>query len=67
MKAILSHTSRRWGYDGWALRVRGAKAPLGWSMCTTRREARDLRRERDPLFRDLEVVKVRAVLEVVGS
>jgi len=66
MKAILSHTSRRWGYDGWALRVRGAKAPLDWSMCTTRQEARDLRSERIDMLKDLEVVKVRVSVEVVG-
>lgn len=30
MKAILSHSSRRFGFDGWALRVRGALKPLGW-------------------------------------
>ena len=43
MKGFLRHRSRRWGYDGWALRMRGASRPLFWSVCTTRREARDLR------------------------
>lgn len=65
MKAILSHGSRRFGYSGWALRIRGASKPLAWSMCTTRAEARELREERRSMFNDLEVVKVRTVVEVV--
>lgn len=62
--------SRRFGYDGWALRVRGAKSPLDWSASTTREEARgvlrDLR-ERDIAWQtmDIEIVKVRIRVEVV--
>ena len=45
MKSFLDHRSKRWGYDGWALRVRDAACPILWTVCTTREEARELRRE----------------------
>lgn len=71
MKRLLQGRSRRQGHDGWALMVRGAKRPMAHTVCTTREEARDLRREppyceRD-LFERLEVVKVRITVEVVGG
>lgn len=63
MKRILDHTSNRWGYDGWALKVIGSDEPMAWSMCTTRKECRELKRdiegEMPDLFRRLEVVKVK--------
>lgn len=62
MKQFLQHRSNRFGYDGWALKVVGAKRPWRWTVCTTRQEARELKLEleaQDPdLFRRLEVVKV---------
>lgn len=51
MKRYLRHRSRRWGYDGWALRIVGAPLPLEWTVCTNRAETRELKREleeRDP-------------------
>lgn len=65
MKNMLQGRSRRWGFDGWALRVRDAATPLAWSVCTTRRECRELRDERQDLADNFEVVKVRIRLEVV--
>ena len=65
MRDLLEHRSRRWGYDGWALRMRGLTTPLSWSVCTTREEARALRVERSDLADDFEVVKVRIKVEVV--
>ena len=65
MKAFLDHHSRRSGFDGWALRVRGATSPIPWTVSTTREEARDLRREQGNLLRDTEIVKVRIVVEAV--
>ena len=71
MQGFLKHTSRRWGYDGWALKVKGASSPLIWTTSTTRREARELRPEverldlADSALRELEVVKVRIKVEVV--
>lgn len=64
-KAFLGQRSRRFGYDGWALRIREAKKPMDWTTCTTRREARELRKERNDLFdRRAEIVKVRITVEV---
>ena len=65
MRDLLQHRSRRWAYDGWALRMRGVSAPLSWSLCTTRQECRELRDQRSDLADDFEVVKVRIKLEVV--
>lgn len=70
MKGIGRHTSRRWGYDGWALRVRGAEQPLTWTWSTTRRECREVLKEArdEDLFVScqVEIVKVRQKLEVVS-
>lgn len=60
--------ARRWRYDGWAVLIRGAKAPLGWTLCTTRDECRRLMHERWTLTGmkgDADVVKVKINLEVV--
>jgi len=65
VKAFLDHHSRRCGFDGWALRVRGTKSPIPWTVSTTRKEARELRREQGNLLRDTEVVKVRISVEAV--
>lgn len=69
MKRFLQEfCSRRWGHDGWALRLKGTREPLDWSACTTREEARELRREMFPeldFWDRTEVVKVRIKLEVV--
>jgi len=69
MKQMLKHRNRRWGYDGWALRIKGAPCPLDWSACTTRAEARQLRKESFPeldFFDRTEVVKIRIKVEVVA-
>lgn len=60
--------SRRYGIAGWALRIKGARSPLAWTFCTTRQEARELRREEFPdrdFWSKTEVVKVtNLILEV---
>jgi hypothetical protein len=69
MKRFLDHRSKRWGFDGWAIRIKGAMSPLDWSVCTTRQEARDLRKEALPerdLFTRSEIVKVRISVEVLS-
>lgn len=66
MKSYLQHRARRWGYDGWALRVKGAPSPMLWTVSTTRAEVRALRKERADLFlKDAEIVKVKVSVEVV--
>lgn len=66
---VINGRSRRWGYDGWALRVIGAMRPIEVTTVTTREEARELRRqwqaEHPDLFQRLEVVKVRITVEAV--
>lgn len=70
MKGILEHASGRHGYDGWGLRRAGEARVYRWSICTTRQEARDLKKKRESvspdLFRRLEVVKVKLKVEVTG-
>ena len=68
MKRFLNARSRRWGYDGWALKSKKASRPMDWSVCTTREEARELRDEvfnEEPFFTDvqIEIVKVRLIVE----
>lgn len=66
MKSFLSHRSKRWGYDGWALMIHGATKPLEWTVCTTRAEVRALRQSHSDLFLDrAEIVKVKISVEVV--
>lgn len=69
MKQILDHCSPRYGHDGWALRVRGRVSVMRWTMCTTRREARELKHEMEAqdrdLFDQLEVVKVEVDVKVI--
>ena len=68
MKCFLfEHRARRTGYDGWALRFKGWDAPIAWTVCTTREEARELRRERGNLLHDTEIVKVRISVEAIGQ
>lgn len=66
MKGFLRHGSRRFGYDGWALKVPGAAKPMAHTVSTTREEVREIRREmvRQDLFHRFDVVKVRIKLEV---
>jgi hypothetical protein len=66
MKEFLRHRSRRFGYDGWALKMPGATRAMDWTVCTTRAECRELRTRRgDLLDRKAEIVKVRISVEVV--
>jgi len=66
VKSFLSHKSRRWGYDGWALLYPGATHVIQWTVCTTRAECRALRKSRDDLFLDgAEIVKIKISVEVV--
>jgi hypothetical protein len=69
MKGYLQHRSRRFDFDGWAARVRGADRPLEWTTCTTRAELRELIAARRDLLpsADFELVKVRVRLEVVDG
>ncbi|MBU0539347.1 MAG: hypothetical protein KKF24_16445 [Gammaproteobacteria bacterium] len=68
MKRFLDHRSKRFGFDGWALKVKGSKHPLAWSACTTRGEARSLRNQQTPdLFQKTEIVKVKISVEVVSD
>lgn len=71
MKRLLTHRSNRWGYDGWALRVTGARMPLYHTVCTTRAETRELKNELSQqvpdLYNDLELVKIKINLEVVDK
>ena len=64
MRRFLDARSRRWGYDGWALKVKKASQPMDWSVCTTREEARELR-DAEPFLTDIqiEIVKVRLIVE----
>lgn len=67
MKRLLDNRSKRWGYDGWAIRIKGAPQPFDWSVCTTREEARELRAEVFPesdFFQRTEIVKVKIRVEV---
>lgn len=70
MKNVLKERSRRWTHDGWAIRLvlpdgfRGK--PWDHTMCTTRRECRELRKSLpQDLYQRTEVVKVRLKLEAV--
>jgi len=68
VKKFLQYTSNRFGYSGWALKIKDAPKPMGWSTCTTREEARELKREWEggsDLFRRIEVVKVKISVGVV--
>jgi hypothetical protein len=67
MKQFLKHRSRKHGYDGWAFRVKGAKEPMAWSVCTTREELRDLKKTEGAWLRpDIKIVKVKIRVEVVA-
>ena len=60
MKQFLRHRSQRPDYDGWALQVVGADKPMGWTVCTTRREIRELKKTEGLwMRRDIEIVKVK--------
>ena len=68
MKRFLDARSRRYGYGGWALRVKNSSLLMDWSVCTTREEARELRDEvfnKEPFCTDIqiEIVKVRLIVE----
>lgn len=67
MKNILHWRSRRWGIDGWALKHKDSTCVWNHTVCTTRREARELKAQQLPDMRDqIEVVKVSIHLEVKG-
>jgi hypothetical protein len=65
MQGFMRHRSRRWGYDGWAVRVRGGEQPLAHTVSTTREEARAELAQQMKFGNSLEVVKVRIAIEVV--
>jgi hypothetical protein len=68
MKKFLKHRSKRFGYDGWALQMKGSLMPMAWTVCTTRKEVRELlEEERNWIRPDIEIVKVRIVVEAVNS
>lgn len=67
MKQVLQGRSKRFGYDGWCLMVTGAAKPMEWTMCTTRAEVRQLKKEQELWMRkDIEIVKVKVIVEVVA-
>lgn len=67
MKNILHGRSKRHGIDGWALKHKDGISAWRHTVCTTRREARELKAQQLPDMRDqIEVVKVRIHLEVTG-
>lgn len=63
--------ARRFGYDGWALKLRATNCkPWAWTTSTTREEAREIKREleaADMFSQPVDVVKVRITVEVVGG
>lgn len=68
MKRFLDGRSKRQGFDGWALKVKRARQPLDWSVCTTREEARQIKQEvfgQDSFIRDIEIVKVKIEVKKV--
>lgn len=66
MIGFLQNRSRRFGYCGWALLVPGASRPMEWTVCTTRKEVRQLRALRGDLFvRGARIVKVKLTVDVV--
>lgn len=66
MKSFLRNRSGRFGYDGWALACPDTGYVFDWTVCTTRQECRDLRREKADLFeRGAEIVKVKISVEAV--
>lgn len=68
MMSFLDHRSNRWGHDGWALRIPGAREPMLWTVSTTRAEVRQLRRLRADLFeRGAEIVKVKIRVEALND
>lgn len=68
MKRILDNCSRRFNYDGWAILIDGTSAPLSWTFCTTRAEAREIHRELNPdMFARTSIVKAKINIEVVDE
>ncbi len=66
MISFLRYRSKRFGFDGWALRF-GESPPMPWTVSTTRAEVRELRKSRTDLFlEETEIVKVKILVEVVG-
>jgi len=60
MKQFLKHKSRRPGYHGWAVMVKGSDHPWPWTVCTTRKELRELiEAEKNWMRTDIEIVKVK--------
>jgi len=54
--------SRRFGFDGWAIRHKGVSHPMPWTACTTREEARNLLKTEFPNFDILsnyEIIKIK--------
>lgn len=57
----------RYGFHGWALRVKGAPKPMLWTLHPTRREAREFReQERNWMRPDVEIVKIKLDAEVLS-
>ncbi len=66
MSRITRLFNPRWGYDGWAVRRKGAEKPITWTFSTTKREAA---RERAGLLnpRHYELVRVKVRLEAIEN
>ena len=67
MKIQLQGLSNRSDHDGWAVFYKGAKQPIEGTICTTRKEARQLRVKQHAqmdMFAVLVVDKVKVKMEV---
>ena len=57
----------RYGFHGWALRVKNSPQPMLWTLRPTRREIRNLReQERNWMRPDVEIVKIKLDAEVLS-
>ncbi len=67
MKRILDNCSKRFGMSGWCLVVKGLpQRPCDWSLCTTRKECRELLASMTEDMHDkYEIVKVKVELKVI--
>jgi hypothetical protein len=50
----------RFGFHGWAIKIKGDDAPMAWTVRPTRQQVRELReKERNWMRTDIEIVKVK--------
>lgn len=62
---FIRHNSR-FGFHGWAIKIKGDTDPMAWTVRPTRQQVRELReKERNWMRPDVEIVKVKLSMEVV--